>query len=386
MQVHGWVASLPIWHDGWPAPRDPNHVFNLHGPMATGRDNWLSWDPKGKQNDGENFALDPGHPDAADYTVRVLSDLARNYAVDGIHLDYIRYAYNDWGYNPVNVARFNRRYDRTGQPAFDDPRWTTWRREQVTALVRRIYLSVQSIRPSVQLSAALIDWGNGPTDDASYRLSAPFARTYQDWRAWLSEGILDLGFLMAYFRTDDPATPHGFDRWTSFALANQGKRRVIIGPGVFLNFPSDSLAQIRQALALGAPGIALYSYAAYASSVTMPRSVFRDLLVGTGPNDPSAPFAKPAVPAPLPWKEGAVEAHLLGRLLGSDRAPVDGGVVTLRGPVQRSLTTDGSGTFGAIALPPGTYRVEAQDGSQTGSATAEVVPGRVASVELRLEA
>jgi uncharacterized lipoprotein YddW (UPF0748 family) len=43
----------------------------------------------------------------------VVLDIVRRYEIDGIHFDYIRYTGERWGYNPVSVARFNRRYGRT---------------------------------------------------------------------------------------------------------------------------------------------------------------------------------------------------------------------------------------------------------------------------------
>ena len=35
LQVHAWVNAMPVWRDDTP-PRDPRHVFNRHGPSATG--------------------------------------------------------------------------------------------------------------------------------------------------------------------------------------------------------------------------------------------------------------------------------------------------------------------------------------------------------------
>src|SRR5437870_3339664 len=41
LQVHAWLATLPIWskHDSPPAA--PTHAFNLHGPSADPGDSWL---------------------------------------------------------------------------------------------------------------------------------------------------------------------------------------------------------------------------------------------------------------------------------------------------------------------------------------------------------
>src|SRR5262249_18359576 len=68
-----------------------------------------------------DFWVDLGHPDAAAYTVDVLTHLVRRYDVDGLHLDRIRYpdisisgqtpsTGTSTGYNETNVSRFNRHY------------------------------------------------------------------------------------------------------------------------------------------------------------------------------------------------------------------------------------------------------------------------------------
>ena len=94
-------------------------------------------------------------------------NLVREYDVDGLHLDYIRYPERadgqSWGYNETSIARFNARNGRTGRPPSNDPLWNQWRRDQVTALVRGIYLGALAIKPEVKISAAVIPWGDGPT-------------------------------------------------------------------------------------------------------------------------------------------------------------------------------------------------------------------------------
>ncbi|MCV5605180.1 family 10 glycosylhydrolase, partial [Escherichia coli] len=70
---------------------------------------------------GADSWMEPGHPEAAAYTVDVLMHLVRNYDIDGLHLDRIRYpdisvggqtpsTGASVGYNVVNVARFQRRF------------------------------------------------------------------------------------------------------------------------------------------------------------------------------------------------------------------------------------------------------------------------------------
>src|SRR5512143_3543891 len=95
--------------------------------------------------------------------------LVNNYDIDGLHLDRIRYPDfsasgqtpangTSIGYNTTSVARFQQVYDRpaTPLPATGDPQWMQWRRDQVTNLVRRVYLNTIAMKPNVKVSAALI--------------------------------------------------------------------------------------------------------------------------------------------------------------------------------------------------------------------------------------
>jgi uncharacterized lipoprotein YddW (UPF0748 family) len=160
---------------------------------------------------GAEFWIDFGHPDAAAYTADVLTHLVERYDVDGLHLDRIRYpeitiagqtptSGTSIGYNETSVARFNQHYGRAAgtNPAQNDPLWNQWRRDQVTNVVRRIYLGSIAINPQVKISGSLIAFGGGPTTEASWNSAEAYWRVYQDWRAWTEEGILDIAAPMAY--------------------------------------------------------------------------------------------------------------------------------------------------------------------------------------------
>src|SRR5258706_15037792 len=120
LRVHVWMNVTPIWRAKQAPPKDPRHVFNLHGPTATGRDNWLMTSDKGEAELPTGFSLDPGHPDAARHIADTMINLVKHYpTVDGVHLDYVRYAElirttieagAGVGYNPVSVERFQKRY------------------------------------------------------------------------------------------------------------------------------------------------------------------------------------------------------------------------------------------------------------------------------------
>jgi uncharacterized lipoprotein YddW (UPF0748 family) len=354
LQVHAWLATLPIWHERDTPPQSPAHAFNRHGPAADPHDSWLM-----SRDDGETWAgvgeqgiyyLDPGNPDAARYTVGVYLNLLRNYAVDGIHLDQVRYYEGQplrWGYNATSVKRFNQRYarDPESQPDPSDPQWIAWRRDQVTQLVRHVYLEAHALRPSIAVTAAVVTWGKGPRSADDWESQPPFASALQDWRSWLQEGIVDYLLPMDYYReTGEQAG--WFDAWTSWQAKYPGKRGVALGLGAYLNATDGSLAQLARARALKPMGIALYSYATPASDLE------------DASEEDHAAFAaqlRTVFPRPAPVPDLAWLNHPSVGAVAVDIPGHEGVVVNLvdTSGKRRTWSADGTGFAGGVDIVPG---------------------------------
>lgn len=386
LQVHAWLATLPIWHERDTPPRAPNHVFNTHGATVQPADSWLMsrddgelWAGTGKQG---IYYLDPGNPDAARYTADVYLNLLRNYDVDGIHLDQVRYYEGQplrWGYNPTSVARFNARFGRDPEsmPEPKDPDWVSWRRDQVTQLVRRIYLEAHAIRPRVAVTAAVVTWGKGPQTADDWRSQAPFASVLQDWREWLREGIVDYLLPMDYYReTGEQAA--WFDTWTSWQVDNPGKRGVALGIGGYLNDANGSVAQLLRARGKNPLGVALYSYAVPTRDLedasVEEHAAFAQHLRNV--------FSKPAPVPDLAWLHRPTHGGVL-----VDIPRHEGIAVTLEDAsgARRAWRTDGSGFAGSGEIPAGQYTLSVSGpGVDDTPIELWVQPGRTTAIRFAL--
>ena len=130
-----------------------------------------------------------------------------------------------------------------------------------------------------------------------------------------------------------------------------------MGTGLYLNSVPDSVSQwlrVRQPSPLGdyALGIAGYSYGTSSNDGTPRRSFVNAAVTEVFTRTASTPY--------LGWKEAPTLGHLAGRLTQAFPCPgmnLDGYPVSLSGPVERQLLTDGSGWLGAIDLPPGSYQL-----------------------------
>ncbi|MEM8534241.1 MAG: family 10 glycosylhydrolase [Chloroflexota bacterium] len=345
IEVHAWIAALPVWGDNIGNVPD-DHILNYHSTNASGDDDWIMRSIDGDIRDSEkNIWLDPGHPAVIDYTEAVVRDLLVHYPeVDGIHLDRIRYPSIEFGYNPTAVARFNARFGRTGKPEPSDPLWTEWRRKQVTALVRRVMLTTVELAPHARVSAAVIAWGDGPTQMRGWERSTPYKQALQDWRLWLQQRLIDTAIVMNYDREYVPQQQTYFNNWLEWQTAS-GRGPVVVGVAGYLNSVDDTIAQIKRAQQTGARGVAIYSYA-----VTNKDEQARRALLQALRDDP---FSQPAPMSPMDWKE--VRGALQGTLQNVDGVAADSTVVIITGPETRFVMSNASGWFGAPGLTPGTY-------------------------------
>ncbi len=272
IQVHAWLNATPAWQ-GVKPPRDPRHVFNRHGLSQAGAENWLTMNRKGGARFPTGYFLDPGHPAAAAYIAEVCLNVVRNYAVDGIHFDYIRYPETgertprgaSVGYNPVSLQRFRLETGRSDTPDPEDEQWMAWRREQVTQLVRRIYHEAKAAKPGIQVSAATVAWGKPPVKESDFLDAVPGQKVFQDWHGWLKEGILDLAVPMNYARESDVTVRKWFDGWIRWEKSHKHGRQIAVGIGAYLNSREANLAQIARVLetesGAGIDGVCFFSYA-----------------------------------------------------------------------------------------------------------------------------
>jgi len=84
-----------------------------------------------------------------------------------------------------------------------------------------------AIKPQVKLSAAVIPWGDGPRTDADWQKTSAYSSVFQDWRAWLEEGILDQAMPMNYFRESTGTQGVWLDHWVAWERDHAYGRQII---------------------------------------------------------------------------------------------------------------------------------------------------------------
>ena len=278
IKVHAWVAvNLVSSSVSLPASRDhvvyrapewlmvPRELaaemkkIDLRSPAYLGR---LARWTRAQSTRVEGLYTSPLHPSAQDHTAAVIGDIAAKYAVDGIHLDYVRFPNDDFDYSPAAMEAFKNailadlsdaeRREAAAREALDPAaypnlfpeRWKDFRRSRLTSLVIKIRSAVKAVRPATVLSAAVVP-------DAQ----EAFDQRLQDWRGWIDHSLLDVIVPMAY-----TADANLFEKQMTAARAYAGSRPVWAGIGAYHLSATQTLNRIAAARKLGAAGISLFSY------------------------------------------------------------------------------------------------------------------------------
>lgn len=363
LQVHAWVVALRAWKDSaLPKGMSPPHVMEA-------RQSWLSKTDRGQNRDeGKNYFLDPGHPEVQDFLVNVMKEIVRKYPVDGLHLDYIRYPGQEWGYNETALRRFQAETGRKDKPHPTDEQWSQWRRDQVTQLVRRISAEIREVRPGVALSVAAITWGDVPA--GSFKKSRAYNEALQDWVGWIQEGYVDINVPMIYKRGNNAEQTRDYVDWIKLARGIRDDRHLIVGLGAWLNPLTSTNRQISVARKHGCEGVCFFSFNQLETSDRTPTHVLRDIS--------GSVFTEPVRAPGGPWLHQQREAVVAG----TDPKRRGSFPVLLMDPNKRVLAetkTDANGHFHFFNVPRGARLVQVGRASIL-SKPFEPRPGRVQRV------
>lgn len=277
LAVHAWINVNLVAGTDVPASR--GHIAYRHPewlmvPRALAQD-LAALDPNGPEYLGrltryarsraaelEGLYLSPATPGAVEYTNSVVRDIVQRYAVDGVHLDYVRYPNDDFDYSRETLAAFRRslapslspsdvpRYDArlAAEPlfytqAFSD-QWRAFRVDRLTTLLTELRHTLKTVRPSATVSATV---SPDPTEAANRKL--------QDWARWLNLDLVDVICPAAY--TTDVAA---FASQIATAQVAAGRHSLWAGIGAHRLSSEQTVDNILAARRLGVGGVILFSY------------------------------------------------------------------------------------------------------------------------------
>ncbi len=192
MELHAWIVTIPVGK------------WNAYGCRQL-RNKY----PSMIRKIGAEGYMNPESKQTAGYLADMCREITRNYDIDGIHLDYIRYP-ETWN---IKISR------QEG-------------RENITSIVKAIYNAVKTEKAWVKMSCSPIGKFDDLTRFWSHGWNA-YTKVCQDAQGWLRTGLMDALFPMMYFKGDQ-FYPFAID-W-----AEQSYGRIIsAGLGIYFMHPSE---------------------------------------------------------------------------------------------------------------------------------------------------
>ncbi|HEX9251456.1 MAG TPA: family 10 glycosylhydrolase [Ignavibacteriaceae bacterium] len=202
LELHAWFNTFSV------SSTQP-------GTIPVEHPEWICRDENGNPMTSY-MAASPGMQAVRDYTINVAMEIVRNYDIDGLHLDYIRWNeydtddmlrplsqieqesrqdgfFTDQTINKLTSPQSTNRflYDvehpfSAGVPAGFNT-WEDWWRWSVTEFVRTLHDSIQTVKPWVRLSPAALGKykAGGASGWNGYYV------VYQDAALWFNEGYVE---------------------------------------------------------------------------------------------------------------------------------------------------------------------------------------------------
>ena len=259
LQVHAWMNMLLCAGFGRILPA--GHVAALHpdwimvprgaarAALAAPTDRLIALVARHSSADAEGLYLSPSVPQVGEHLEAVVRELLRAYAVDGLHLDFIRYPGPEYDYSRTALdgfaARVGSGIDRLDGPERAPTQWADYRRDVLTALVDRLSRSARAERPRLLVSAAVA------ADEAQ-----AVAVKFQSWPEWISRGSIDAVCPMAY-----SADSRIFQGQIRDARERAGPNRSVwAGVGAYRLDVDGVIEKIRLARSAGATGVVIFSH------------------------------------------------------------------------------------------------------------------------------
>ena len=179
MECHAWIVTIPAG--------SVKQVQRQGGRSLPSRRPELCVKLKGE------WYLDPGHPATASYISGIVREIAQNYAVDGIHLDYIRYPSENGAFPDATT------YGKYAPKGVSKARW---RIDNITRIVDSVYHAAKACDETIMVSTAPLG-RYASLDDEPNKGWVCLGGASQDPVDWLKRGINDFIAPMMYYKDEN---------------------------------------------------------------------------------------------------------------------------------------------------------------------------------------
>lgn len=302
IEVHAWINAFFVISDTAlrylsviTFPPHPAVIDSSNGQRYF-KTRWFAKTSTGQMKGGGGFFLDPGNPDVRNHLANIATEIIKNYNVDGIHFDFIRYT--DLGgeallFGDASNYWFTNRTDSANGNPWNLPR-NDYARLNIERMLKMVADSVKKFKPWVKIGTTT----PGIYTASAMSLSCPVWELYNqlrsDPKAWAAKGYIDYHNPQVYWNI---ATCPEFTKVSNWWKNNLSGRHAWLGLAAYrIGEPTfgdinEIKGQINYQRAIGAAGVNFFRFRSMASSINYFDSLKNSL------------YKYPANQPPMAWKD-----------------------------------------------------------------------------------
>jgi uncharacterized lipoprotein YddW (UPF0748 family) len=258
IKIHAWMNTTPMWQANVGNPPAGHIAYNEDPSFRLQDINGVLEPLTGWSN---YSSVNPLLPEVHTHINNVVNDIASNYNVDGIHLDYIRYipgpSFSTLPHDPISHQMFFDATGLNGALSSNAAAYRNYIETRLTDLVASIKQTVDTVETAagrpIDYSASV--WRDPDVGEADYM---------QDYRTWLEQDLLDTVMPMIYLSSSNDQL---FNPNLQNTLNIPTNTRIAPTLGVYLHTSGAggvdlTISQLQRAYTMGADGAAIYGYTA----------------------------------------------------------------------------------------------------------------------------
>lgn len=279
LELHAWFNPFRAGHPADTSKPSPGHISRKH--------------PGFVHQFGDYRWIDPGVPEAREYSRRVILDVVKRYDIDGVHLDDYFYPYPSYaeGTDFPDSLSWKRAVKEGTTMSRDE-----WRRNNIDRFIEELYRDIKETKPHVKFGISPFGtWRPGhPVGTGGFDA---YEELYADARRWLREGWVDYYTPQLYNKIDRVIRPFPviLQWWVGQNITGRH-----IWPGLYTSrvestgrsWPVEEITG-QVYIARGQPGVTGTVHFRMETFMNNPKRLSDRLVAG--------PYAKPALVPASPW-------------------------------------------------------------------------------------
>jgi uncharacterized lipoprotein YddW (UPF0748 family) len=204
------IAVIPWFEFGFMAPKESELAKKHRDWWTQKQDGSVDGDPKALDGKQIPIWFSPFKPEVQQFVLSLVTEVVRNYDIDGIQFDDHFGLPIEFGYDPDTVKLYQQEHNGQSPPRYDldrcakanmsdlcpeflakDPRWAEWlrwRSNKIEQFLKQVFQTVKAQKKHVIIGLSPLD------------LPYAYERALVDWHKWEQDGLVEELIPQIYFQ------------------------------------------------------------------------------------------------------------------------------------------------------------------------------------------